>query len=83
MFYQVYEVDVCFSSYAIGYKLIGAKDESDLKSHIKDILGETLTERELSEIISPEDEDYPRIKEIKGLLTDKPYEVLTSYAYYE
>lgn len=83
MFYQVYEVDVCFSSYALEYKLIGAKDESDLKSHIKDILGETLTERQLSEIIAPEDEDYPRINKINGLFTDKPYKVLTSYAYYE
>lgn len=83
MFYKVYEVDVCFSSYALEYKLIGTKDENDLKSHIKDILEETLTERQLSEIIAPKDEYYPRITEIKGLFTDKPYKVLTSYAYYE
>ena len=84
--YKVFEIDTCFSSYAMDYRLVGAKDKEDLKSHLEDILGEMCTKKEIEDIISSDIEDegsYTRIKEMNGLFTDEPYKILTSYGYYE
>ena len=83
-FYPVFSVDVCFTSYAMEYKLIGAKDKEDLlenfdfKPWLTDYSGGTELQQQLDAIKNAE---Y-RIKQIEGLYTDTPYKVLDSYAYY-
>ena len=72
--YKVYRVDTCFEEYAMEYKLVGAEDEEDLIRNLDKIVEynkRVLVEREW------------RIKEIEGLFTDRPYEVLDCYGYAE
>ncbi len=84
--YPVFRVDVCFSSYAIDYKLIGAKSREDLIENFDwadaniDIFDEAFTFKEAMDHMKGEDF---RIKQIEGLYTDTPYKTLTTFAYYE
>ena len=84
--YPVFSVDVCFASYAMDYKLIGAKSRKDLIENFDwadgniDIFDKAFTFKEAMDHMKGEDF---RIKQIPGLYTDKPYEILDTYAYYE
>lgn len=83
--YPVFCVDVCFASYAMDYKLIGAKSREDLIENFDwadgniDIFDEFTFEEAMGHM---KVEDF-RIKQIEGLYTDTPYKVLDSYSYYE
>lgn len=84
--YPVFRVNVCFTSYAMDYKLIGAKSRKDLIENFDwadgniDIFDETFTFEEAMDDMNGEDF---RIEQIEGLYTDTPYKVLDSYSYYE
>ena len=84
--YPVFCVDVCFTSYAMDYKLIGANSREALIKNFDwadgniDIFDEAFTFEEAMDHIKVED---LRIQQIKGLYTDVPYKVLDSYSYYE
>ena len=84
--YPVFRVDVCFASYAMNYKLIGAKSREDLIENFDwadgniDIFEESFTFKEAMNHMNGEDF---RIKQIEGLYTDTPYKILDSYSYYE
>ena len=83
-FYPVFSVDVCFASYAIEYKLIGAKNVKDLRQHIKAIVSDYgLSEEELSVLETGGKRDAYRIVKMKNVYTDKPYQILDSFSYYE
>ena len=81
-FYQVFGVDLCASSYAMEEALIGAKDKDDLISKLPEILKKRGHTESVKRIIKQNSGDYyPRL--IENVYTDKPYEVLDTYAYYE
>ena len=82
--YPVFRVDVCFTSYAMEYKLIGAKNVKDLRQHIKAILSDAgiINEEELS-VLETGKRDSFRFVKMKNVYTDKPYKILDSFAYYE
>lgn len=83
-FYPVFSVDVCFTPYAMEYKLIGAKNVKDLRQHIKAILSDDgiINEEELS-VLETGKRDSFRIVKMKNVYTDKPYKILDSFTYYE
>jgi len=81
--YPVFQVDVCFSSYAMDYELVGAETISDLKEHLNEIFGNSLTKEEIKKIKHPGQNDFNRIKKLDGIYTKEPYKNLTSYGYYE
>ena len=80
--YPIFSVDTCTQSYSVEYTLIGAKDVDDLLAHLPDIL---------KEMGKPYKERRQLLKEyktwtpdpIEGAYTDRPYEPLSTYAYYE
>lgn len=80
--YQIFSVDTCTQSYSIEYTLIGAKDVDDLLVHLPDIL---------KEMGKPYQERRQLLKDyktwtpdaIEGAYTDRPYEPLSIYGYYE
>lgn len=76
--YKVYRVDTCFDSYAMEYKLVGAESEEDLIRILDKIVD--YNKRYVKKIV--EEREW-RIKEIEGLFTDRPYEVLDCYGYRE
>lgn len=86
--YQVFEVDVCFTSYAIDYVLIGAKDKDDLLAHIDDWFDD---EKFFSLHAGDDTEtlmhliktDEYRVKAVDNLYTDVPYTVLNEFSYWE
>lgn len=86
--YQVFEVDVCFTSYAIDYVLMGAKDKDDLLAHIDDWYDEEFLNftshiedaETLAHLIKI---DEHRVKAVDNLYTDVPYTVLNRFSYYE
>lgn len=86
--YQVFEVSVCFTSYAIDYVLIGAKDKDDLLAHIDD----WYDDEEFFSLRPGEDAETLMnliktnehvVKAIDNLYTDVPYTVLNRFSYYE
>ena len=80
--YPIFSVDTCIQSYSIEYTLIGAKDLEDLLAHLPDILkkmGKPYIERRL--LMKDYKTCTPEV--IEGAYTDKPYEPLSTYAYYE
>ena len=81
--YPVFEVDTCFSSYAMDYSLVGAENISDLKEHLNDIFGDSLSKPQIKKIKHPGQGDFSRIKKIDGLYTKEPYKILTTYGYAE
>lgn len=81
--YPVFQVDICFSSYALDYQLVGAENVDDLKEHIEEIFGNSLSKSEIKKIKKPGKNDYDRIEQIDGLYTKEPYKILTTFAYYE
>lgn len=81
--YPVFQVDVCFSSYAMDYQLVGAETISDLKERLNEIFGDSLTKDEIKKIKHTRQNDYKRIKKLDDIYTKEPYKILTSYAYYE
>ena len=65
------------------YKLIGAKNVKDLRQHIKAIVSDYgLSEEELS-VLETGKRDADRIVRMKNVYTDKPYQILDSFSYYE
>ena len=76
--YKVYRVDTYFDCYAMEYKLVGAEDEEDLIRILDKIVD--YKKRDVKRIIK---EKEWRIKEIEGLFTDRPHEILDCYGYYE
>lgn len=81
--YQVFSVDICCQGYAIDFLLIGAKNKDDLRTHIVPILESVnIDSNEIGNIVSAFGFDA-RVKEKDGLYTDRPYEVLDRFAYYE
>lgn len=78
--YPVFRVDICFASYAMDYRYIGAKDREDLVLHLKGIFEED--DVVLGHLREIEEEDY-RIEAVPDLYTDKPYKILDTFAYYE
>lgn len=82
--YPVFRIDICFSSYATDYILVGAKDKDDLIKHLKDVISDNdLYGGSIDDIISSEKSRFKRIDEIKHMLTDIPYTIIDSYSYYE
>ena len=83
--YKIYEVDVCFTSYAMDTCLIGASDIEDLVAHLKEIFEDRLENTEIEELIASAKEEsvFQRIKEVKSLFTDEPYKILEWFSYYE
>lgn len=79
--YPVFRVDVCFTGYALEYKLIGAESKDDLIAHISDIF--TDDDIDCNGSVKRLVSDTSRFEEVKGLYTDTPYKVLDTYAYYE
>ena len=80
--YPIFSVDTCIQSYSVEYTLIGAKDVDDLIAHLPDILKEMgKPYQERRQLLK----DYKTYKPevIEGAYTDKPYEPLSTYAYYE
>ncbi len=84
--YPVFRVDICFEAYAMEDKLIGAKSREDLIENFdfKSCLHDRFDSEDLQEhlFLLKNNKEY-RIAQIKGLYTDKPYEVLDTFAYYE
>lgn len=83
--YKVYEVDVCFTSYAMDICLIGAKNVKDLKAHLREIFEGELENINIEVLLasSGKKELYSRIREMKSLFTDKPYTIIDRFGYYE
>jgi secreted Zn-dependent insulinase-like peptidase len=77
--YQVFEVDTCFSSWAMGYCLVGAESLEDLKAHAAEIFKGVLNARQRKSLFK---EEY-RVNEIKGVYTETPYQILERYSYVE
>ena len=88
-YYQVFSVDTCFSSYAINYHLIGAKDVDDLIEHLEktftyyDAGGKKhllFTKKEIKAI--SKDRDWC-IETLANTFTTVPYEIITTFGYAE
>ena len=80
--YPIFEVDVCIQSYATDYALIGAADLEDLFQHLMPILKElNIPYQERRNLMK----DYRtwNPKQIEGAYTDRPYEILSRFSYYE
>ena len=75
-YYPVFCVDICFSDYAMEVMLVGAENESDLVKHLKPLMHK-------DDFKKVSKERAWRITLISNLFTDKPYEVLDRYSYYE
>lgn len=73
--YPVFAVDICTSFYAMEDILVGAEDKEDLREHLADLL-----EEDAEYILSGFDW---RVSEQEGIYTDRPYEVLGTFNYYE
>lgn len=83
--YPVFRVDICFEPYSIDDVLIGAKSREDLLENFdfKKYLQGTYTSEELLQYIAVLKEFENRIELVKDLYTDRPYEVLETFMYYE
>ena len=75
-YYPVFSVDVCFESCAMEVMLVGAENKSDLVKHLKPLMHK-------DDFKKVSKERAWRITLIPSLFTDKPYEALDRYSYYE
>lgn len=78
--YPVFRVDICFTSYAMHYVLVGAESKEDLLVHKHDIFTDTDLDYGTGSVDEITD---VRVEEVKGLYTDNPYTQLDHYSYYE
>lgn len=76
-FYPVFEVDICFTPYAMDYSLVGAESVNDRAKHIEEIFTSEIAKAHIGDV------KKHRIKQIEGLFTKEPYKIITTYAYYE
>ena len=77
--YQVFDVDTCFSSWAMEHCLVGAESLEDLKAHATEIFKGVLNAKQRKSLFK---EEY-RVKEIKGMYTETPHQILEWYGYAE
>lgn len=80
--YPIFQVDTCIQSYSIEYTLIGAKDVEDLIQHLPDILKEMDKPYKDARMLMKSYKTWPP-EIIEGAYTDRPYEPLSTFAYYE
>ena len=79
--YKVFVVDVCFDSYATDDVIVGAEGVDDLIQHIPVIFDDYSFTDDNKETFLKQLQH--RIAVIEHLYTDTPYQILTSFAYYE
>ena len=80
--YPVFKIDICFSSYAIHYILVGAVSVEDLIDHIHEFLSDNDINfgcGRVDKLVS----ETSRFEEVKNMYTDKPYTIIDSYSYVE
>lgn len=78
---KVWEVDVCFQSWASDVCLIGADSPEEIIENLNVIFGEKyFMKQEINELKKFSSD---RIKEIPGLFTDTPLKILNRWSYYE
>ena len=75
--FPVFSVDVCFDPYSMSQILVGAESVEDLIKNLKPIVRYKKDRDKISK------EREWRIVKVPNLYTDKPYEVLDRYSYYE
>jgi hypothetical protein len=66
-FYQVFSIDICFTSYAIDYVFVGGESAEDIRNHFKDIFPD-----EKIEVCEYTKDEYPD-KEIGDIVYEPQY----------
>ena len=83
-FYKVWEVDICFDSYASEVILVGADSEEEIIKNLRNICNNRrFTKDQIKEFKDSLSSGWPRIKEIPNLWTDKKLYLLETWGYLE
>lgn len=83
-YYKVWKVDVCFDSYASDIILVGADNENEVIENLENICRDRkFTKHQIKEFQDSLSGNWPRVKEIPNLWTDKKLCLLEEWGYIE